>query len=54
MKDCHIHNDYTNKSNDSLEKYVAAAKAKGIDELTVTELVEIIDGVPPFALHFIN
>ena len=52
MKDCHIHNDYTNKSNDSLEKYVAAAKAKGIDELTVTELVEIIDGAPPFAFAF--
>ena len=52
MRDCHVHSDYTDKSNDSLESYVAAAKAKGIDELTITELVEIIDGVPPFAYSF--
>ena len=52
MRDCHIHSDYTDKSNDSLESYVAAARAKGIDELTITELVEIIDGVPPFSFPF--
>lgn len=52
MRDCHVHNDYTDKSNDSLEKYVASAKTKGIDELTVTEHVEIIDGVPSFAFAF--
>lgn len=52
MKDCHVHSDYTDKSNDSLESYVAVAKAKGIDELTITELVEIIDGAPPFAFPF--
>ena len=52
MKDCHVHSDYTDRSNDSLENYVAGAKAKGIDELTITELVEIIDGAPPFAFPF--
>ena len=52
MRDCHVHSDYTDKSNDSLEKYVAAAKAKKIDELTMMDLVEIIDGGPPFAFGF--
>ena len=52
MRDCHIHSDYTNKSNDSLESYAAAARAKNVEELTVVEPVEIIDGAAPFAFAF--
>lgn len=52
MRDCHIHSNYTNKSNDSLESYAAAARAKNVEELTVVEPVEIIDGAVPFAFAF--
>lgn len=52
MKDCHVHSTFTDKNCDSLDKYVAAAKAKGIEELTISELLEIKDGAPSFAFNW--
>lgn len=52
MKDCHIHSTFTDKNCDSLDMFIAAAKAKGIDELTVSELLEIRNGAPSFAFNW--
>lgn len=52
MRDCHVQSTFTDKNYDSLDKIAAGAKAKGIDEITVTELLEIIDGNPSYAFSW--
>ncbi len=45
MKDCHVHTKISHDGISTIDEYLAVAKKKGIDEITLTEHYDIYDGV---------